>query len=242
MWACPWMTSACSAPPSSIRSMRACASCTGALLEETGQVPAGGEGAESRPGSNGELWSVVGIRESKMSLVSFSDHHHHRHSHHGNRSHHDHGDHAGDKSIAIGESRAASVLQGAWGRQAEAGWPCSLSLCAAWLGGFISITVISLLSLLGIILIPLMGKVFFKFLLSFLVALAVGTLSGDALLHLIPHVSPAPLLPGGIPSAGGKLLCSSPGSGQMLAGLSLAVVMHSGAAGKRCALHTDPTV
>ncbi|CAF89116.1 unnamed protein product, partial [Tetraodon nigroviridis] len=58
----------------------------------------------------------------------------------------------------------------------------------AWLGGFISITIISLLSLLGIVLIPLMGKVFFKFLLSFLVALAVGTLSGDALLHLIPHV------------------------------------------------------
>lgn len=65
----------------------------------------------------------------------------------------------------------------------------SLFLSAAWLGGFISITIISLLSLLGIILIPLMGKVFFKFLLSFLVALAVGTLSGDALLHLIPHVS-----------------------------------------------------
>lgn len=65
-------------------------------------------------------------------------------------------------------------------------------LSAAWLGGFISITVISLLSLLGIVLIPLMGKVFFKFLLSFLVALAVGTLSGDALLHLIPHVSLVP--------------------------------------------------
>ncbi|XP_058878584.1 zinc transporter ZIP6-like isoform X1 [Acipenser ruthenus] len=61
------------------------------------------------------------------------------------------------------------------------------SIEAAWIGGFVSITIISLLSLLGVILIPLMNRVFFKFLLSFLVALAVGTLSGDAFLHLIPH-------------------------------------------------------
>ncbi|XP_037538386.1 zinc transporter ZIP6 [Nematolebias whitei] len=61
------------------------------------------------------------------------------------------------------------------------------SISTAWLGGFLSITIISLLSLLGVVLIPLMNKVFFKFLLSFLVALAVGTLSGDAFLHLIPH-------------------------------------------------------
>lgn len=59
----------------------------------------------------------------------------------------------------------------------------------AWAGGFVSITIISLLSLAGVVLIPLMNRVFFKFLLSFLVALAVGTLSGDAFLHLIPHVS-----------------------------------------------------
>ncbi|KPP60735.1 zinc transporter ZIP6-like, partial [Scleropages formosus] len=60
-------------------------------------------------------------------------------------------------------------------------------LGSAWVGGVVSITIISLLSLLGVILIPLMNRIFFKFLLSFLVALAVGTLSGDAFLHLIPH-------------------------------------------------------
>lgn len=59
----------------------------------------------------------------------------------------------------------------------------------AWVGGFIAISIISFLSLLGVILVPLMNRVFFKFLLSFLVALAVGTLSGDAFLHLLPHVS-----------------------------------------------------
>ena len=54
---------------------------------------------------------------------------------------------------------------------------------SGWAGG-------SLLSLLGVVLIPLMNKVFFNFLLSFLVAIAMGTLSGNAFLHLIPHVRP----------------------------------------------------
>ncbi|XP_054826860.1 zinc transporter ZIP10 isoform X3 [Eublepharis macularius] len=58
---------------------------------------------------------------------------------------------------------------------------------SAWICGLISITVISLLSLLGVILIPIINQGCFKFLLTFLVALAVGTMSGDALLHLLPH-------------------------------------------------------
>lgn len=65
----------------------------------------------------------------------------------------------------------------------------SLLCSAAWICGIISITVISLLSLLGVILIPIINQGCFKFLLTFLVALAVGTMSGDALLHLLPHVS-----------------------------------------------------
>lgn len=73
--------------------------------------------------------------------------------------------------------------------------PDALWFVAAWVGGFVSITVISTLSLLGVLLIPLMNRVFFKFLLSFLVALAVGSLSGDAFLHLIPHVSQSEMRP-----------------------------------------------
>nr|XP_015214225.1 PREDICTED: zinc transporter ZIP10 [Lepisosteus oculatus]XP_015214226.1 PREDICTED: zinc transporter ZIP10 [Lepisosteus oculatus]XP_015214227.1 PREDICTED: zinc transporter ZIP10 [Lepisosteus oculatus]XP_015214228.1 PREDICTED: zinc transporter ZIP10 [Lepisosteus oculatus] len=61
------------------------------------------------------------------------------------------------------------------------------STLSAWLWGLLSITVISLLSLLGVILVPIINQSCFKFLLTFLVALAVGTLSGDALLHLLPH-------------------------------------------------------
>ncbi|CAI5676778.1 zinc transporter ZIP6 [Oreochromis niloticus] len=90
-------------------------------------------------------------------------HHKHAHGHHGDHNHsdHDHSEHMGGEN--------------------------SRNITTAWVGGFLSITIISLLSLLGVVLIPLMNKVFFKFLLSFLVALAVGTLSGDAFLHLIPH-------------------------------------------------------
>ncbi|XP_051009774.1 zinc transporter ZIP10 [Acomys russatus] len=58
---------------------------------------------------------------------------------------------------------------------------------SAWVCGIISITVISLLSLLGVVLVPIINQGCFKFLLTFLVALAVGTMSGDALLHLLPH-------------------------------------------------------
>lgn len=89
--------------------------------------------------------------------------HKHGHGHHGDHNNSDHG------------------------HRERSGAESGKNITIAWVGGFVSITIISLLSLLGVVLIPLMNRVFFKFLLSFLVALAVGTLSGDAFLHLIPH-------------------------------------------------------
>lgn len=56
-----------------------------------------------------------------------------------------------------------------------------------WGFSFLSVIIISLVGLLGVAVIPIMQKVFYNHLLQFLVALAVGALSGDALLHLIPH-------------------------------------------------------
>ncbi|KDR21134.1 hypothetical protein L798_04063, partial [Zootermopsis nevadensis] len=61
------------------------------------------------------------------------------------------------------------------------------SLITVWLYATLSIVVVSLCGLLGVAVIPVMQQVFYQQLLQFLVALAVGTLCGDALLHLLPH-------------------------------------------------------
>nr|CAD7426526.1 unnamed protein product [Timema monikensis] len=51
----------------------------------------------------------------------------------------------------------------------------------------ISVLIISLLGLTGVLVVPLVNKSYYKYVLDFLSALAVGTLCGDALLHLLPH-------------------------------------------------------
>lgn len=56
-----------------------------------------------------------------------------------------------------------------------------------WLFSYLAVIVISACGVLGLAVIPIMQKRFYQPLLQFLVALAVGTLAGDALLHLLPH-------------------------------------------------------
>lgn len=58
-----------------------------------------------------------------------------------------------------------------------------------WVYSTISIFIISLSGLLGVAVIPIMKKDYYHHVLQFLVALAVGTLTGDALIHLLPHAS-----------------------------------------------------
>ncbi|KAM8838864.1 zinc transporter ZIP6 isoform 1-T1 [Synchiropus picturatus] len=94
--------------------------------------------------------------------------------HHDEGHHHHHHDHGHDHDHGHGDTEEPNLVAGK-------------SMKAAWIRGFVSISIISLLSLLSVVLIQIMDRVFFQFLLSILVALAVGALSGDALLHLLPH-------------------------------------------------------
>ena len=60
---------------------------------------------------------------------------------------------------------------------------------SVWGFSVIAVVVISFTGLLGVAVIPILQKEFYNHVLQFLVALGVGTLSADALLHLLPHVS-----------------------------------------------------
>jgi zinc transporter 10 len=60
---------------------------------------------------------------------------------------------------------------------------------AAWLYAGLSVLFISGCGLAAVAMIKVLPPWLFQHAIQFLVALAVGTLTGDAILHLIPHVN-----------------------------------------------------
>lgn len=61
--------------------------------------------------------------------------------------------------------------------------------------GFLMILFVSLCSLLGIFLVPLinsnsrLGRQTYEYMYAFMIAIGISALISDAVLHLIPHVS-----------------------------------------------------
>ena len=64
-----------------------------------------------------------------------------------------------------------------------------LSCVLVWGFSVLSCLVISAVGLVAVAIIPVMHRVIYNHMLQFLVALAIGSLTGDAVLHLLPHVS-----------------------------------------------------
>lgn len=58
-----------------------------------------------------------------------------------------------------------------------------------WLYGIVTVLVVCLCSLLGVMLVPCMRKAIYRLAMALFVGLAVGTLTGDAILHLIPSAT-----------------------------------------------------
>ncbi|GFR17433.1 zinc transporter ZIP10 [Trichonephila clavata] len=63
----------------------------------------------------------------------------------------------------------------------------SMASIDQWLYSVIAVIVISLCGLLSVAVIPIMQKWFYHTLIQFLIGLAIGSLTGDGLLHLMPH-------------------------------------------------------
>uniref|UniRef100_A0A182JFC6 Zinc transporter n=1 Tax=Anopheles atroparvus TaxID=41427 RepID=A0A182JFC6_ANOAO len=61
------------------------------------------------------------------------------------------------------------------------------SFSQAWLYASACVLIISLCGLVGVAMVPLAKSIAYDDILRFLIALGVGTLCGDALMHLLPH-------------------------------------------------------
>ena len=64
---------------------------------------------------------------------------------------------------------------------------CSCS-STVWGVGFLSVSLINLASLLGALVLPCTERAFFSRVLTYFIALSIGTLLSNALFQLIPEV------------------------------------------------------
>ena len=62
-------------------------------------------------------------------------------------------------------------------------------MTAGWWYGTITVLLICLCSLAGVVLVPCLNKLAYRLGMGLFIGLAVGSLAGDAFLHLIPAVS-----------------------------------------------------
>ncbi|GAB5570239.1 metal cation symporter ZIP14 isoform X1 [Prionailurus iriomotensis] len=72
--------------------------------------------------------------------------------------------------------------------QTEEGKPSAIEATVLWGFGFLSVSLINLASLLGVLVLPCTEKAFFSRVLTYFIALSIGTLLSNALFQLIPEV------------------------------------------------------
>jgi len=96
------------------------------------------------------------------------DHQHHDHSHEEER--------AGEAGLGHG-TEGGSEGRRRGGLKDERIWGAAIG----------SIFIIGACGIFGVLVIPIMNRKIYQHAVQFLIALAVGTLTGDALLHLLPH-------------------------------------------------------
>ncbi|XP_012663189.1 zinc transporter ZIP14 isoform X1 [Otolemur garnettii] len=84
----------------------------------------------------------------------------------------------------LGSRACTSENQENKNEQTEEGRPTPVEV---WGFGFLSVSLINLASLLGVLVLPCMEKAFFSRVLTYFIALSIGTLLSNALFQLIPE-------------------------------------------------------
>jgi len=151
-----------------LRFTHVCLLCVAVLA--TGEEHEHGE--EHEVGGNGSSRAAKQMYAVKPN--THADHgHNEEEGHHDHHGHHDHGGHdkGGEPDQQHLDFDAAS----------------NVNDYKIWFAATGAILAIALCGIFGVLIIPLMQQVFYQHLIQFLIALAVGTLVGDALLHLLPH-------------------------------------------------------